>query len=412
MLAMSSDAKHAPLENGAPAFPSALSYRRPAKPPPHGAAQLTMPAGGGRPGREVAALARLLPKRLPPAAAGTPAASGEGKRRRGFRTPSAKARGCHHSAEVLEGVLRRLIADKVRKEVEKHVPTLQETVRHTTFASGKSMATHVHWSDRQGIQALLTKDQRIVGDLWSSSRVKSQHEPAWWDQDPIATEGGIKLTRKDLSTLAFHSWLNDEVINAYLALLTERSEAELQQSPGGCIGQGTLYPSMHAVSTHWFRRLAGEAGDAYNYAGVKRWTKKVDVFSKDLLLAPINWGGNHWTLAYVDFRSQKVVYCDSLSSTYAGSKVTGIIKRWLDDEYKERKKAPADPPLSEMYEAFPSGDHDVPQQIGSFDCGVFTCAFANCLTAGREPIFGQQDVFYLRQRMVIELLEGKIPIPI
>lgn len=51
------------------------------------------------------------------------------------------------------------------------------------------------------------------------------------------------------------------------------------------------FPSVHAFNTFFFTKLK-TAG----YQAVKRWTKKVDVFSVDILLVPIHLGV-HWCLA-------------------------------------------------------------------------------------------------------------------
>lgn len=50
-------------------------------------------------------------------------------------------------------------------------------------------------------------------------------------------------------------------------------------------------PSVHAFNTFFFTKLK-TAG----YQAVKRWTKKVDIFSVDILLVPIHLGV-HWCLA-------------------------------------------------------------------------------------------------------------------
>lgn len=51
------------------------------------------------------------------------------------------------------------------------------------------------------------------------------------------------------------------------------------------------FPSVHAFNTFFFTKLK-----AAGYQAVKRWTKKVDVFSVDILLVPIHLGV-HWCLA-------------------------------------------------------------------------------------------------------------------
>ncbi|NXT72736.1 SENP1 protease, partial [Chaetops frenatus] len=99
------------------------------------------------------------------------------------------------------------------------------------------------------------------------------------NQDEVLSEAfRLTITRKDIQTLNNLNWLNDEIINFYMNLLMERSkEKDL--------------PAVHAFNTFFFTKLK-TAG----YQAVKRWTKKVDIFSVDLLLVPIHLGV-HWCLA-------------------------------------------------------------------------------------------------------------------
>lgn len=69
-----------------------------------------------------------------------------------------------------------------------------------------------------------------------------------------------------------------QIINFYMNMLMERSKEK-------------GLPSVHAFNTFFFTKLK-TAG----YQAVKRWTKKVDVFSADILLVPIHLGV-HWCLA-------------------------------------------------------------------------------------------------------------------
>lgn len=51
------------------------------------------------------------------------------------------------------------------------------------------------------------------------------------------------------------------------------------------------FPTVHAFNTFFFTKLK-----TASYQAVKRWTKKVDIFSVDILLVPIHLGV-HWCLA-------------------------------------------------------------------------------------------------------------------
>ncbi|KAB7498523.1 Sentrin-specific protease 1 [Armadillidium nasatum] len=109
----------------------------------------------------------------------------------------------------------------------------------------------------------------------------------------LAEKFNIQITRKDIHTLAGLNWLNDEVINFYMNMLMER-------------GKNDNYPSVYAFNTFFYSKLVKTG-----YTSVKRWTKKVDVFSYDLLIIPVHLG-MHWCLATIDFRNKTINYYDSM----------------------------------------------------------------------------------------------------
>ncbi|MGH0180094.1 UNVERIFIED_CONTAM: hypothetical protein FKN15_003329 [Acipenser sinensis] len=140
-------------------------------------------------------------------------------------------------------------------------------------------------------------------------------------QDEVLSEGfRLTITRKDLQTLSHLNWLNDEsvlvhfssadysfctqalvllpwqVINFYMNLLAERSKR-----PG--------LPRVHAFNTFFYPKVRSAGFNA-----VRRWTKKVDVFSMDILLVPVHLGV-HWCLAVVDLRKKSICYFDSMGGT-------------------------------------------------------------------------------------------------
>ena len=47
------------------------------------------------------------------------------------------------------------------------------------------------------------------------------------------------------------------------------------------------------------------------HSALKRWTRKVDIFSFDLILVPVHLG-MHWCLATVDLKRKGVFYYDSM----------------------------------------------------------------------------------------------------
>jgi sentrin-specific protease 1 len=74
-----------------------------------------------------------------------------------------------------------------------------------------------------------------------------------------------------------------QVIDSYLSLIATRSDND-----------GFL--RVHSFKTYFYIALCSRG-----FAGVSRWTKNVDIFSKDLLFFPMNINQNHWVLIVCAF---------------------------------------------------------------------------------------------------------------
>ena len=70
---------------------------------------------------------------------------------------------------------------------------------------------------------------------------------------------------------------------------------------------------------------------------MKRWTRKVDVFSYDLLLVPVHLG-MHWCLAVVDFSVPGVYYYDSMGGNNRAC--LEALCEYLRKEHQDKKKEP------------------------------------------------------------------------
>jgi Ulp1 family protease len=112
---------------------------------------------------------------------------------------------------------------------------------------------------------------------------------------------------KDMYKLYPETWLNDEIINFYMVLLMDRAATN---------SNSNIFPAIHCFNTFFCSTLREQG-----YDKVKRWTKKVDIFAKDLLLIPIN-QSYHWTLGAIDLKKKQVSIYDSLN----GKHHSGVIK--------------------------------------------------------------------------------------
>ncbi|XP_067085899.1 sentrin-specific protease 5 [Osmerus mordax] len=182
------------------------------------------------------------------------------------------------------------------------------------------------------------------------------------------------LTLEDLSTLDEQNWVNDQVINMYGELILEATQHKI-----------------HFFNSFFHRQLV-----AKGYEGVKRWTKKVDLFSKRLLLIPIHLE-IHWSLITVDMTNQHINYYDSQGIVFKHT--VDNIMRYILSEAKEKKQA-----------VFQKGwkmiiNKGIPQQKNDSDCGVFVLEYCRCLALKHPLQFSQDDMPRVRKRIYKELCD-------
>jgi len=157
---------------------------------------------------------------------------------------------------------------------------------------------------------------------------------------------------------------------------------------------------VHYFNTFFWPKLTGEG---YDKGRLAKWTKKFDLFSKDVILIPVNHNNSHWTAAAINFRRKRIESYDSMGM--GRSAVHKALRKYLDDEHRNKKKKPFD--FTGWVDWV---DETTPQQENGYDCGVFTCQFLQALSQGEEDDFGfsQVDMPYLRRRMVWEIGNAKL----
>ena len=141
----------------------------------------------------------------------------------------------------------------------------------------------------------------------------------------------------------------------------------------------------------------------YDYKNVKRWSKQVhkkDIFSLSKIFFPVNQGNQHWTLLVAFMKEKRIQFYDSMGGS--GKEYLNAIYRYLQDEHLDKKKCelPGDWELRTC-------DGSTPRQLNGYDCGVFTCMFADFLSTGSPFVFGQDHVTHCRERIALAILNGK-----
>uniref|UniRef100_A0A8C4ISQ5 Ubiquitin-like protease family profile domain-containing protein n=1 Tax=Dicentrarchus labrax TaxID=13489 RepID=A0A8C4ISQ5_DICLA len=177
------------------------------------------------------------------------------------------------------------------------------------------------------------------------------------------------LGLEDLGTLEEQNWLNDQIINMYGELIMEATQHK-----------------VHFFNSFFHKQLV-----AKGYDGVKRWTKKVDLFSKWLLLIPIHLE-IHWSLVTVTMATKTISYYDSQGIVFRHT--TDNIMKYLLSEAREKKQT-----------AFQKG-------CGSFSLtaclSVSVCQYCRCLSVKQPLLFSQEDMPRIRKRIYKELCDCRL----
>eukprot|EP00439_Symbiodinium_sp_Y106_P078087 s562_g16.t3 len=258
----------------------------------------------------------------------------------------------------------------------------------------------------------------------------------------VASRFSVEVTRRQLECLRPGEWLNDEVINFYYKLLQERSKT-IASSPKSWFTNSFFWPKLSGNNKDASGAAVKLNKTEYNYKEVRRWTikAKVDIFDMDYVIFPMNIAETHWSMGAIDMREKGFRYFDSMFSN-PPSNFVAFLRRYLADEHKDLKLSLCNiicTSASVIHQCVSLGcchplglldsaarvqakkskdlqgvgdwkllipEPPVPQQRNGYDCGVFTCFFADCLSAGKSLGFDQEDMPTLRKRIAARIMKA------
>lgn len=150
---------------------------------------------------------------------------------------------------------------------------------------------------------------------------------------------------------------------------------------------------------HFFNSFFYDKLRTKGYDGVKRWTKNVDIFQKDLLLIPIHLEV-HWSLVSVDIKERSITYFDSQRTL--NRRCPKHIFKYLQAEAVIKGKRDFLTGWKGFFKM------NVGRQNNDSDCGAFVLQYCKCLALGHPFSFSQQDMPKLRRLMYKELCHCKL----
>jgi len=239
------------------------------------------------------------------------------------------------------------------------------------------------------LRALTSEEQAIV------KKVIYGRGP---ETEKLATSETDSVQRSSMQTLRPGTWLNDEVIHYFYSMLAKRDEALSAANPGR--------KRSHFFKSFFFTKLLDEgASNDYKYANVKRWSKNVpgkDIFALDKIFVACNVNRTHWTCAVIFMQKKTIQFFDSMGGE--GQGYTHGLMRYLKDEWSA-KKGGGQLPDADKWKIV-GAERGVPQQYNGYDCGVFTCMFADFLSIDRPLSFNQDHINQCRERIALSIMKG------
>ena len=197
-------------------------------------------------------------------------------------------------------------------------------------------------------------------------------------------------------------WVNDLVINTYLALLARNPSPQ----------------KIKIMSSHFFSRLAPEkdrtlSGEIH-FDLVKHWIED-NLLEFDSVMFPICLN-KHWILGVVNFQRKRVEVYDSMRRCEGSDKVAEHIRKALCKLIAEIAGHPLPEGVVELCNNLERPR--IPQQDNDNDCGVFVLEVARHLYSGAN--FENQDdasvrrlrvlMGLARKRIAAQLLGGGVPL--
>lgn len=178
----------------------------------------------------------------------------------------------------------------------------------------------------------------------------------------------------DLKTLQPREWLNDNIINRYMVLISEQ-----------------YFSRFVAISSFLPQSLSN----------ANRKPIKIPDIRNKVGLMPLN-AGAHWSLVLIMVNQKTIMLLDSMRS------VTKYSKQVLDYLVKLRLYLE-----EQQYGSFQVKLHlKVRQQTNSDDCGVFVCAYARSLAEMDDTHvinrIGQRQMSRMRKLIQSEIINGSL----
>ena len=220
-------------------------------------------------------------------------------------------------------------------------------------------------------------------------------DPLFTVENSAIEEIYVQFTLDHLTRLQPGRWLNQEIIDWYLSVLTSDSRT--------CVSLGAEF-HRQLLMKHQGPRFVIDFHRPVALRGVEEGERFCALEGPRVILVPANPDGNHWVLIAI-FTQKRTVCCyDSLSpgpkGTLACRRIIKRIMSWIA-LHEKRRSGTMDGWTHEMVQG-------LPRQENTWDCGVHTCDFARMVSFDppKDPVCTSDErTNQFRARLLVYALE-------
>lgn len=176
-----------------------------------------------------------------------------------------------------------------------------------------------------------------------------------------------------------NAWLTGDIINQYLELICARNRDH------------SRFPKIFRMITHFL-----DCSPPYPVIREGGSPSNVDIFTFDIIFVPVHLH-NHWCMAIIHISDHIITYYDPKGTP--NQLVLDELERYLQTE-------------SGIHSSWNKENVQAgPQQINGYDCGVFSCMYAEFVSRKKRitsKVFTEDHMSYFRMKMVHEICIGKM----
>jgi sentrin-specific protease 1 len=209
------------------------------------------------------------------------------------------------------------------------------------------------------------------------------------DDEVLIKIGDNHLERRALRCLKPETWLNDEVMDAYMELLNLRN--------------ADIHGNVMFFLTHFYRSIT-RPPTGYNFKKGLPYVRGRKLFHMDLLVIPMNQGGIHWVMVVINIKEKRIEFYDPLPQKSTNSREMSIMQQWFAQLVTQELHLDT----IDIRHWGSQTMTNIPTQPDNYNCGVYVLHFAEFLGRGVPLVIDPKNLVDLRNQILLDLYTKSI----